>query len=71
MYVFDTSSFIVVGHYYPERFPSFWNHLNTLVEAGRVTSVSEVLKELENVSTRDHLAGWLQANPKVFPGAVV
>jgi hypothetical protein len=67
VYVFDTSSFIVVGHYYPERFPSFWTHLNGLVDAGRLTSVSEVLKELDNNSTRDHLAYWLQAHRAAFP----
>ena len=32
-----------------------------------MTSVSEVLKELDNVSTREHLAGWLETHPDLFP----
>ena len=29
-YVFDTSSFIVMGHYYPEQFPRFWEKFNQI-----------------------------------------
>jgi pseudouridine-5'-phosphate glycosidase len=67
VYVLDTSAFIVVGHYFPDRFPSFWAHLAEVEAAGRLTSVSEVAKELDNMSTREHLARWLEAHPALFP----
>ena len=66
VYVFDTSSFIVVGHYYPARFPTFWSHLNGLVDAERLASVSEVAKELDNNNTREHLAAWLKGHQSLF-----
>jgi hypothetical protein len=66
VYVIDTSSFIVMGHYFPERFPSFWVHLNTLADQNRMLSVSEVWKELENRSTRPHLANWLATRRALF-----
>ena len=34
-YVFDTNSFIVIGHYYPEQFPSFWEKFDQAVENGK------------------------------------
>jgi len=43
----DTSSFIVMGHFFPERFPSFWLQLNNLADQNLLVSVSEVWKELE------------------------
>jgi pseudouridine-5'-phosphate glycosidase len=46
-YVFDTNSFRVFGNYYPEAFPSFWERVEELVGAGRITSCREVAKELE------------------------
>jgi len=65
-YVFDTNSFIVIGHYFPERFPSFWAKFDALVAAGRVLSVREVLRELDNHNTRLHLRNWIDANQSVF-----
>ena len=67
IYVFDTSSFIVLGHFFPDRFPSFWEHLNALADSGELTSVSEVRKELDNQNTRPHLASWIKAHPHLFP----
>jgi hypothetical protein len=66
VYVFDTSAFIVLGHYFPGRFPSFWLHLNALVDGRRLLSVSEVLKELDNHLTRVHLADWVKSRPGLF-----
>ena len=51
VYVVDTNSFRVMGNYYPETFPTFWGHLGTLAESGRLVSVREVLKELEEQNT--------------------
>ena len=72
IYVFDTSSFRVLGNYYPDRFPSFWEMFNDLVESGRIVSVREVLNELERQNTKAHLDEWIQNNKKVFlsPGVM-
>jgi hypothetical protein len=67
VYVLDTSPFIVLGHYFPDRFPSFWVQLNELADAGRLTSVSEVAKELDNQTTRGHLTAWIAKHKALFP----
>jgi hypothetical protein len=66
VYVLDTISFIVLGHYFPDRFPSFWAQLNALADAERLISVSEVWKELDNRSTRPHLMAWLKSRKALF-----
>jgi hypothetical protein len=66
VYVLDTSPFIVIGHYFPDRFPSFWVHLNALADAGRLVSVSEVWKELDRGPTREHLVAWLKSRKALF-----
>lgn len=66
MYVMDTSSFIVMGHYFPERFPSFWVDLSTLADQSLLASVSEVWKELDNRSTRSHLTNWIETRKALF-----
>ncbi|MCY4528759.1 MAG: DUF4411 family protein [Chloroflexi bacterium] len=70
--MFDTSSYRVLGNYYPEQFPSFWEMFNGLVSDGRIVSVREVLNELELQSTKAHLDAWVQKNKQVFlqPSAV-
>lgn len=44
-FVFDTS-FRILRHYYPNRFPPVWAGLE-LVTAGEITSTREVFNELE------------------------
>jgi len=56
IYVFDTSSFIVLGHYFPQRFPSFWQNLDQAVADGEVLSVREVLNELKGRGNKPHAA---------------
>ena len=72
LYVFDTSSFIVLENYYPERFPSFWSQLAALAAANRLQSVSEVWKELNRDNTRDFLVDWIKVRQALFltPAAV-
>lgn len=53
-YIFDTNSIRVLGHYYPQRFPSFWRQFNQAAENGMLVSVREVYNELER-----QIAGWL------------
>ncbi len=57
-YVFDTSSLRVLGNYYPERFPSFWEQFEAGIEAGTIRSVREVLNELERQSAKQWLKDW-------------
>ena len=66
VYIFDSSSFIVLGHYFPDRFPSFWDQLNTYVATDRVLSVKEVYNELASKGSKPHLDEWLKKNKKIF-----
>lgn len=66
VYVFDTNIFIVISHYFPDRFPSFWENINTSVASKEIISVREVRKELENRATKTHLIEWLNLNKHIF-----
>ncbi len=66
IYVFDTSSFIVLGHYFPQRFPSFWEKFNNSVSEGKIISVREVFNELDVQASRDHLITWIRENKRIF-----
>ena len=65
-YVFDTNCFIVIGHYYPEQFPSFWEKFNQAVENGKIISVREVRRELDRNAAEDHLAEWIKLHKTIF-----
>jgi hypothetical protein len=67
MFIIDTNSFRVLGNYYPDVFPTFWQQLNEAVSDGRVGSVREVRKEIELQNASEHLAEWVTRNPLVFP----
>ena len=73
VYVFDTSSFIVIGHYYPQQFPNFWKQLNRTVGVGSVISVREVLRELDREISVPHLSDWVEDHKSIFrtPNAAV
>ena len=66
VYIFDTSSFIVIGHYYPERFPTFWSRFDASVEAGEVISVREAFNELTTEASRPWLAQWIKDHKEIF-----
>ena len=66
LYIFDTSSFIVTGHYYPAIYPGFWNGINEYIAAGKIISVREVRNELDRGNPKDHLETWIAANSSVF-----
>ncbi|MBN2308189.1 MAG: DUF4411 family protein [Candidatus Hydrogenedentes bacterium] len=66
IYVFDTSSFRVVDHYFPDRFPSFWERFDEAVSDGIVVSVREVRNELDRQSRRPHLEEWIGRNRSIF-----
>lgn len=58
IYVFDTSSIVVMNNYYPDVFPSFWERLDRLVTAGTITSTREVWNELARYNDRPHSLEW-------------
>ena len=63
-YIFDTNCFIVIGHYYPEQFPSFWGKIHQAVENGKIISVREVRRELDRNAAEDHLVEWIETPQK-------
>ena len=65
-YVFDTSSFSVLGNYYPERFPSFWEKFDQAVTAGTIISVREVRRELDFYIPYPHLSDWVKDHGDIF-----
>ncbi len=66
MYILDTSSIRVLGNYYPDVFPSFWEQLNDAIQRGEIGSVREVRKELELQDTSEHVAEWAKLNAAIF-----
>jgi hypothetical protein len=66
IYVLDTSAFIVMGHYFPSRFPGFWRKFDQLVGDRRIVSVKEVYRELDNEAAREHLRAWVKTNKAIF-----
>ena len=66
IYVIDSSSLIVCGHYFPSRFPTFWQEFNSLASAGRIISVREVRRELDFQASREHLRDWINSNGHLF-----
>lgn len=66
VYVFDTSSFRVLNHYFPQRFPSFWINFNTHTSSGKIISVREVYNELVLQGIKPHLTDWVKLNKTIF-----
>lgn len=65
-YILDTNVFRVLDHYFPTRFPTFWEEFDHLVDSGEIVSVREVRRELENQPIRSHLETWVNENRVVF-----
>lgn len=66
MYVFDTSSFVVLKNYYPARFATLWQRLDAMVAAGELISVREVLRELDAYNDTDFVQDWAKQNRDIF-----
>ena len=66
VYVFDTSSFIVLSHYYKDRFPSLWKKISSLVRAKKIISVKEVFNEIESYGSETDLKVWAKENKQIF-----
>lgn len=65
-YVFDTSSMIVWKNFYPDAFTSLWNKIDEAAASGMISSVREVLNELEQRSDSDAVLSWAHNNRHVF-----
>jgi hypothetical protein len=66
IYVFDTCSLRVFNSYYPERFPSIWEHLQEAVDSAALLSVKEVKRELSGLGAKPWLAEWAKRNGAIF-----
>lgn len=65
MYVFDSGAFIhLFRYYYADTFKSLWKKFDELVENGKIISVMEVKRELEN--HEDRLANWAKSHNNIF-----
>lgn len=65
-YVFDTSSFRILRHYYPNRFPSVWTGLEELVVSSEITSTREVSNELERFDDPGPILAWAKNHKDIF-----
>ena len=66
IYVFDTSSFIVLSHYYRKQFPSLWKNIDDQVKDNKIISVKEVFNEIEAHGPETDLKKWARENKKIF-----
>jgi hypothetical protein len=66
IYIFDTSSFRELFHFYPKRFPSLWRSFQELVDSGRVLSVKEVFREIHDGGGSHMDAQWAANHKEIF-----
>lgn len=66
VYILDTNSIRVIGNYYPDRFPSFWERFDISVEQEKIVSVREVYRELDYQITKPYLREWIDGNKGMF-----
>jgi hypothetical protein len=65
-YVFDTTSFSRLKHFYPGIFKSVWSGLNQLVLDKKLISTREVWNELERGNPEQHVNDWLKGHKQLF-----
>jgi hypothetical protein len=66
VYIFDTNVFYALGHYYPSRFPTIWERIDSLAEEGELLSVKEVKRELEGNCPAEFVEEWVKKYRKIF-----
>jgi hypothetical protein len=66
IYVFDTSSFSPLKHFYPDVFVSMWSGLDDLYQAKQLISTREAWKELERGNPDQHVNKWLKPRKDLF-----
>jgi hypothetical protein len=70
MYVFDTSSLIVLfSNFYLKRFPSLWEKFDALLADGRILLVRETYREIERYNASVRLVTWAKENRELFTQA--
>lgn len=66
IYVFDTNAlFALFNSYYRARFPSLWAQFDALIDAGKIVSTREVLREIDGTSIKG-LEEWCKDNKAIF-----
>ncbi|HOU97162.1 MAG TPA: DUF4411 family protein [Bacteroidales bacterium] len=66
-YIVDSNSLsAILNHYYPDRFPSFWNKFNNYVRASDICSVREVYNELLDRFDKKRLVVFTIQNKDFF-----
>ena len=66
-YVFDNNTLAAIfRHYYYDRFPSFWEKFNQLLDNKEIISVREVRREIESLNRGDNLDDWVKNNTDFF-----
>ncbi|MGA9407008.1 MAG: PIN domain-containing protein [Bacteroidota bacterium] len=67
-YVFDSNSLSnILNHYYPDRFPSFWEKFDAMIQSGNIISVREVRFELTLKFSDTTIERLLNKNKNLFP----
>jgi len=66
MYVIDTNVFSSLGFYYPKRFPTIWEKINSLADSGNFVSVREVRREIETNCPSEHILDWVEDHRNIF-----
>lgn len=66
IYVYDTSSFRALQHFYPKIFKTIWQNLDEMVSSGKLTSTKEVFAELNNQNVSQEILDWAKLNKSIF-----
>lgn len=66
IYVFDTSSFRSLKHFYPSVFRTIWTGLDAMVHEGTLISTREVWTELKGQNVSEHVLEWAKRNREIF-----
>src|SRR6266404_2445613 len=66
LYVFGTSSFIVLKHYYRGTFESVWSGIEELAAEGSLVSTREVFNELLNYNDAEYVQTWAKNYKSIF-----
>jgi len=67
IYIFDCNSLSnILNHYYQDRFPSFWDKFDAMVEAVSIISVREVGNELSEKFAEEKIERLKKQNENFF-----
>lgn len=66
IYVFDTSSFRVLRHYYRATFESVWSGIEQLASEQSLISTREVFNELEDFNDVNYVMEWAKSHKYIF-----